>query len=156
MGIIKILLIVIEVICSILLIGVILLQRAKGDGMGLAFGGGMGEAIFGSRTGNVLTRITIWLGGIFLASTVGLAMIYSADAGSRSLMQQRFGTVPASAPASIPAAAPEAGPAAALPGMSEVQSGVPGAPLEAVPAAPVEAAPAAPAPEAPAPVAPAP
>ena len=38
MGIIKILLIVIEVVCSILLIGLILLQRAKGDGMGLAFG----------------------------------------------------------------------------------------------------------------------
>ena len=53
------LLVTIEVLCSLLLIGVILLQRTKAQGAGLAFGANVGESMFGSQVGNVLTRTTV-------------------------------------------------------------------------------------------------
>lgn len=81
---IKILLIMVEVICSLLLVGVILLQKAKGEGLGMAFGAEMGESIFGARASNVLVKITIWIGAIFILNTVILGTLYS-HASSRSL-----------------------------------------------------------------------
>ena len=56
----------VEITCGLLLIGIILMQRSKGQGAGTAFGGGMGESLFGSRAGNVLTKMTVVLTIIFL------------------------------------------------------------------------------------------
>ena len=61
------------VIVCILLVGVILLQRNKGAGAGVTFGGG--EAVFGADMGNVLTRSTIVLGVLFIAITITLSII---------------------------------------------------------------------------------
>ena len=78
---------VVEVLVCLLLIGVILLQRGKDGGApGLSMGGGMGEAIFGAQMGNVLTRITVILGFIFLTNTLVLAIL-SARKDGRSLME---------------------------------------------------------------------
>lgn len=68
------LLLVVEIIVSILLIGIVLIQRTKGQGAGLSFGSGA-EAIFGAQMGNVLTRTTAILGIVFLVNTVVLATI---------------------------------------------------------------------------------
>ena len=62
------------IIC-LMLIGIILLQRSKGQGAGLSFGGGAAEAIFGSQMGNVLTRTTVVLGFLFLAIVVSLIVL---------------------------------------------------------------------------------
>lgn len=71
-------LIVLEIIVSVLLILVVLVQPSKsGGGLGGAIGGGMGEQLFGARTGNVLTRATIVLATVFLVNTLGLAFLYS-------------------------------------------------------------------------------
>jgi len=88
-------LIVVEGLCSILLIGVILLQKTKGQGMGMAFGAGMGESLFGSQVGNVLTKSTVILGIIFLINTTILAVL-----GSR----QREASLAESMPLAVPAA----------------------------------------------------
>jgi len=78
---------VVEVLVCLLLIGVILLQRGKDGGSpGLSMGGGMGEAIFGAQMGNVLTRVTVILGFIFLTNTLVLAIL-SARQDGRSLME---------------------------------------------------------------------
>ena len=74
---IKILLIVIEALCSFLLIGVILLQKSRGSGLGMAFGAETAESLFGARAGNVLIKATTWLGIIFLLNTPVLAKIYT-------------------------------------------------------------------------------
>ncbi|MBT3296040.1 MAG: preprotein translocase subunit SecG [Verrucomicrobia bacterium] len=68
-------LILIEVLCSLLLIGVILVQRTKSQGLGMALGGQMGEALFGARMGNVMTKVTVILGIVFLVNTTLLAYI---------------------------------------------------------------------------------
>ncbi len=73
----KALLIVVEVICCLLLICLVLLQRSKNEGLGLAFGAGAGEALFGARAGNVLSKATVILGIVFMASTLVLGMMFA-------------------------------------------------------------------------------
>lgn len=82
MGVLKVLLIALEIMCSFLLIGAVLLQRTKGQGMGLAFGGGMGEALFGAQVGNVLTKATVILITVFVVNTTILALLGVREAGS--------------------------------------------------------------------------
>lgn len=74
---IKALFIVIEVLCCLLLIGLVLLQRSKKEGLGLAFGASAGESLFGSRAGNVLSRTTVVLGIVFMASTLILGVLFA-------------------------------------------------------------------------------
>ena len=71
------LLLIVLVISSLLLIGVILLQRSKSEGLGLAFGASTGESLFGARAGNVLTKITVILGIVFMASALLLGVLYA-------------------------------------------------------------------------------
>lgn len=75
MNIVRVLLMVVEIITALLLIGVILIQRTKGQGMGMAFGAGVGESLFGAQVGNVLTKITIILGVVFLVNTTLLGLL---------------------------------------------------------------------------------
>lgn len=101
MNILRVFLLIIEVVCALLLIGVILLQKSRSEGMGLAFGSGMGESLFGSRAGNVLTRITIILGAVFLLNTLGLAKLYSGTQGTvmaQSLVTESEAQLPPSQP----------------------------------------------------------
>ena len=46
-------------------------------GLGVSFGGGMGEALFGAQMGNVLTKTTVILGIIFLLNTLVLSRLTS-------------------------------------------------------------------------------
>jgi len=87
MEILKYILLVLEVLVGIMLIGVILMQRSKEQGLGLAFGSGMGEAMFGARTGDVLTKITIVLAIVFFVNTVVLARMFAAQ-NRRSVMDR--------------------------------------------------------------------
>ena len=81
MVILQYLLLAIEVIVSIMLLLVILVQRTKsGGGMGAALGGGFGESVFGSRAGNVLTKATVVLSTVFMLNTLGLAILFSKQA----------------------------------------------------------------------------
>ncbi|MCC5845938.1 MAG: preprotein translocase subunit SecG [Verrucomicrobia bacterium] len=77
-------LIAVEVIVSVLLILIVLVQPSKsGGGLGgAAFGGGgMGEQLFGARAGNVLTKGTVLFAVIFLVNTMALALVYSKTTG---------------------------------------------------------------------------
>lgn len=87
MEIIRVLLLVVEGLLSLMLIGLILLQKSKSEGLGLAFGGGAGESLFGARAGNVLTRMTIYLGVAFLVNTLVIGALYSGLASSSPLEQ---------------------------------------------------------------------
>ncbi|VGO22939.1 preprotein translocase subunit SecG [Pontiella sulfatireligans] len=74
---IKTLFVVVEVLCCLLLIGLVLLQKSKSEGLGLAFGAGAGESLFGARAGNVLSKITVVIGVVFMASTLVLGILFS-------------------------------------------------------------------------------
>ena len=155
MIIVQYLLIATTVLSSIILLILILLQKTKADGLGLAFGSGVGEALFGSRAGNVLSKLTIIFACVFLGSTILLAILLGGGRG-RSLMGQRHGVMAGAArgvtqqapaqTAPVPAGASEAGGAPTLPGANlGDQSAVPvaapvsaPAPAEAPTPAPVE------------------
>ncbi|MCF7837438.1 MAG: preprotein translocase subunit SecG [Candidatus Marinimicrobia bacterium] len=100
---IRALLLVIEGLVALMLIGIILLQKSKSEGLGVAFGGGMGETLFGSRAGNVLTKATIVLSVIFMANTLVLANLFVGQRVDQSLVEQS-GLLDTAAPA--PQAAP--------------------------------------------------
>ena len=136
MGILRAFLIVIEVFSSVLLISVILLQKAKDEGLGLAFGAAMGETLFGSRAGNVLTKITIGLAVVFLVNTLLIGLTVSGTGGGpRSVID----TVPSSPSAPMQPSAPtaplsggESTPPATAPQSAPLEAPVP-APTPAVP-----------------------
>jgi preprotein translocase subunit SecG len=50
---------VVIVILTIFLVGIILIQRGKGGGLAGAFGGMGGSSAFGTRTGDVFTKVTV-------------------------------------------------------------------------------------------------
>jgi len=132
------LLYVIEVVTCLLLVLVVMLQKPKEGGLGGVIGGGMGEAVFGADAGNVLIKVTIWLGAIFLVNTLALARLTSTI-HTKSLMANE------AAPVQQPVM-PE------MPAMPEAPAPVTPAPAAApAPKAPAPAA--APAPKAPAPAA---
>lgn len=70
------------VIVAVLLIILALLQKGRGD-VGAAFGGGMGQSIFGAGgVDTILTKATYWLGGIFLVLAVLLSIVPKGEKGS--------------------------------------------------------------------------
>ena len=85
MEVVRTLLIILEAACSLALIGLILLQKSKSEGLGLAFGGGGNDSLFGARAGNVLTKATVGIGIVFLVNTMILGMLFAGSA-SESLM----------------------------------------------------------------------
>jgi len=110
MGFIYGLLIVFEGLLSLMLIAIIFMQKTKGGMGGTAFGGGAGEAIFGSRMGNVLTKATVVLGGIFLFNTVLLTILTARQQGGGSVMDSVEVAVPdpqPGMPAGMPGGMPD-------------------------------------------------
>ena len=81
MAILSTVLLVIFVIIAVLLVLLVLIQNEEGDSLGGIFAGGSGSA-FGSRSGNVLTRITTVLGTLFLIISLGLALLNRTPGGA--------------------------------------------------------------------------
>ena len=101
-------LLIVEVLSAFLLIVVILAQKSKEQGLGMAFGGGMGESLFGSRAGNVLTRMTVVLAVVFMVNTIALGFLIAGQSGnSGSGMTKAEAQVPSVPAAPAAAAAPQ-------------------------------------------------
>lgn len=77
-------LMVLFLICCVLLILLILVQRGKGGGLAGAFGGAGGQSAFGTKTADILTKVTAGLAIVFfLLSIVTAKMMNPNDeAGS--------------------------------------------------------------------------
>ena len=169
---------VVEVVVCLLLALVVMLQKPKEGGLG-GLAGGMGEAVFGANAGNVLIKVTAWLGAIFLINTLVLARFTSKSdphagsvmAGEQAPVQKEAVPQPLSldpeafkqtpAPAAAPAAqppapAPAAKPAAPAPAAKPAAPAAPAKPASPAPAAKPAAPAAAPAKPAPVPAKPAP
>ena len=155
MAILTSLLLIVEVLSAFLLVVVILAQKSKDQGLGMAFGSGMGESLFGSRAGNVLTRMTITLAAVFMLTTIVLGILFAKNKGSSSTgsVMDKAGAQAPVAPIAAPAA-PLSAPVADLPALPEdAPAAAPSAPMalqmgEGGELAPVEAPAAAEAPAA--------
>jgi preprotein translocase subunit SecG len=67
---------IVFVICAVILILTVLIQKGKGGGLSAAFGGGMAGGLLGSKTGDFLTWITVAMAGVVLALAVVMAKFY--------------------------------------------------------------------------------
>jgi len=79
--IIGILMVLLGIVCLIL-IGLVLIQKTKGQGA-ISFGGGA-EAVFGAQMGNVLTRATVVFGILFLVIVAALSVMKPRGRASSS------------------------------------------------------------------------
>ncbi len=64
------------ILCAIVLILTILIQKGKGGGLSSAFGGGAAGGVLGTKTGDFLTWATIMLVAVFLLLAVLMAKFY--------------------------------------------------------------------------------
>ncbi len=70
-------LIIIQLLITLALVGVILLQRSEGGALGI--GGGPGGLMTGRGAGDALTRATSILAVLFFVSSLGLTISVAAD-----------------------------------------------------------------------------
>ena len=66
---------VFHIIFCIALVAVVLLQVGRGRGMLGFMGGGTAESLFGSRTGDVLTKSTTFVAVLFMVTSLSLAYL---------------------------------------------------------------------------------
>lgn len=72
-----------QVISSLLVIVLVLLQQGKGADMGAAFGSGSAGSVFGAAgAANFLSRATKWAAIVFFVTTGGLAWVAHHPSGS--------------------------------------------------------------------------
>lgn len=100
----------IHLILALLLIGVVLLQRSEGGGLGMGSGGGV---VSGRSAATALGKITWIFAGCFIATSITLTILAARDSAATSVIDQIGGTAPAQTEA--PAVPETKSPLTALP-----------------------------------------
>lgn len=104
---------VIQTIVAAALVGVILMQRSEGGGLGI---GGSPGGLMGARgAADFLTRSTRWLAIVFVALSIALAAVAVETTGSDEISSTLERTVAPAAPVDPLGAAADAAPAAEEP-----------------------------------------
>ncbi len=133
-------LLIVHLFVTLALIGLVLIQRSEGGGLGIGTSQGMGSFMSGRGTANLLTRGTSILGAVFFALSLTLAILNRGTTGvGHSILD-----VPPPVTAPGQTTAPTTTPTPAVP--APAAPGTPAAPAAgAAPAVPApDAAPAAP------------
>jgi preprotein translocase subunit SecG len=74
-------LLIIHLFVTLALIGVVLIQRSEGGGLGIGSSQGMGSFMSGRGTANLLTRTTAILAAIFMVLSLVLALLNRGTSG---------------------------------------------------------------------------
>jgi preprotein translocase subunit SecG len=82
---------------TLAMIGVILVQRSEGGGLGIGSSQGMGSFMTGRGTANLLTRTTAVLGTAFMVLALVLAMLGRGQAPRGSILDAPAGGTPGQA-----------------------------------------------------------
>ena len=120
------LLVTLEIVVSIVLIMVVLMQSSKGGGLAGTLGGGSMGTMFGvRRTADFLSRATTILATIFFALCliINIFFLPGKSTGTESIIQR--GSAPASITRAVP---PRASQPAATPSQSPNQQNTPATP----------------------------
>ncbi len=64
-----------QIVVCVLLLGIILMQRPKQEGLGAAFGAAITDQAFGARTTDVLQKGTVYLGSLFMILSFALSLL---------------------------------------------------------------------------------
>jgi preprotein translocase subunit SecG len=93
------LLTILLLLCSVVLIFLVLIQRGKGGGLAGAFGGAGGSSAFGTKAGDVFTKVTMYVAGIWILLSMFLVLLVnqgrtSAWVGGSGSGSQKVSTSP--------------------------------------------------------------
>jgi preprotein translocase subunit SecG len=88
----EIILRVLQVFLAIGLIGVVLLQRSEGGGLGIGSSGGAGSFMSVRGTANFLTRMTAILAALFMITCLVLAMLAKPSTAPKSIFDTQSPT----------------------------------------------------------------
>jgi preprotein translocase subunit SecG len=72
---------VLHLFVTLAMIGVVLIQRSEGGGLGIGTTQGMGAFMSGRGTANLLTRTTAILGTLFFGISLSLALLNKGTGG---------------------------------------------------------------------------
>jgi len=117
-------LVFVMVVIAVALILLVLMQLPKKEaGVGVAFGGGATDALFGAGSGNLLTKITKWAAVAFFGLALVIAILQSHSGEKSQLQRQKqmieeqASKLPTTqqAPAAAPTTAPTTAPAQTAP-----------------------------------------
>ncbi len=79
---------IIHLILALSIIGLVLLQRSEGGGLGIGGGsGGLGGLASAGTTGNLLTRATAFCAAGFFCTSLTLAVLAGNNSSSKSLLE---------------------------------------------------------------------
>lgn len=95
-------LLIVHLFVTLALIGVVLIQRSEGGGLGVGTSQGMGSFMSGRGTANLLTRTTAILAAIFMVLSLTLALLNRGTAGPQRSLLDASPSAPAPAPAAPP------------------------------------------------------
>ena len=91
--------------CVVLVLLVLIQLPKKEAGLGMAFGGGAADALFGAGAGNVLTKATKYAAGVFFVLAIGLGLLQGRySRSSPKAFEKAVQKDAASAPATLPEA----------------------------------------------------
>jgi preprotein translocase subunit SecG len=110
-------LLIIHLFVTLALIGVVLIQRSEGGGLGVGSTQGMGSFMSGRGTANLLTRMTAVLATLFMILSLGLALLNRGTTvnGHHSILDLPPTPAIPAAPVPAPVAPPAASTAPATP-----------------------------------------
>ncbi|MGI3776879.1 MAG: preprotein translocase subunit SecG [Janthinobacterium lividum] len=95
-------LLIVHLFVTLALIGVVLIQRSEGGGLGIGSSQGMGSFMSGRGTANLLTRTTSILATIFLVLSLGLALLNRGTGGVGHDLLDAPGAPRQAAPLGVP------------------------------------------------------
>jgi len=87
---------VLHILICVVLIVLILLQAGR-EGMGIIFGGGGNNSVFGSQgAGGILSKLTAFLAVLFVVTSLGYNIMFSSSSkSSESILDIQFEAAPA-------------------------------------------------------------
>ncbi len=102
-------LLVIHLLLALAIIGLVLIQRSEGGGLGMGSGGGLGNFATPRATANALTRATGWCAAAFFVTSLVLGILAGTHHRSAGILDT-YGSKPAAeAPQSIDGETPGSG-----------------------------------------------
>ncbi|EHD14890.1 hypothetical protein CIN_08220 [Commensalibacter intestini A911] len=77
-------LLIVQLLVTLALIGVVLIQRSEGGGLGIGSSQGMGSFMTGRGTTNLLTRTTAILAAVFMILCLAIAILNKNGSANNS------------------------------------------------------------------------
>lgn len=127
-------LLIVQLVASLAIIGLVLMQHGKGADAGAAFGGGGGASgsVFGSQgSGNFLSRSTAILATVFFINSLLLAwLVAHPEGGTQSVVESVVTSTSQAPEKAVPSAPSDVPVPAAASTPTETTSDVPAAPTK--------------------------